>query len=190
MKMKRLRIAKILALPAIAAMAASAASAQVYSVNVVGYVNLPLYTGTNYIANQLDNEQGNSLDTLFQAGETSSAIPEGTTFTEWNPATDQFLPASTYDTVNGWSINYALTFGEGGMLITPMLFTNSFVGDLSPAITFNGGTGVFTPPLVTGTGLQFLSCVVPIAGATFYDVVGRDPQNGESVTLLDPGTQV
>ncbi len=188
--MKIIRLAKILALPAIAAMVTSAANGQIYSQNIVGYINLGLYSGTNYIANQLDNGEGNTLDTLFTASSSTTAVPEGTMFTEWNPTTDQFLPVSTYDTVNGWSINYALTYGEGGMLVTPMLFSNAFVGSVSSALTdIPGQSGVFTPPLVTGTGLQLLSCVVPFDDATFYDVVGRDPQNGEYVTMFDAADQ-
>ena len=42
---------------------------------------------------------------------------------------------------------------------------------------------------MTGTGRQLLSCYIPIAPATFYDVVGREPQSGESVTALDPASQ-
>ncbi|MGH7942060.1 MAG: hypothetical protein ACREE6_17890 [Limisphaerales bacterium] len=108
--MKIIRFAQILALPAITGMVTSAASGQVYSQNIVGYANLDLYEGTNYIANQFDNGQGNMLDTLFQAGSTSQQIPEGAMFTEWDPTTGEFLPASTYDTVNGWSIDYTLTY--------------------------------------------------------------------------------
>ena len=191
--MKIIQLVKILALPVVAGMVTSAANGQVYSQNIVGYINLDLYQGTNFIANQLDNGEGNTLDTLFTASSAfpSGSVPEGTMFTEINPTTGQFLPFSTYDTVNGWSINYALTYGEGAMLIAPMLFTNSFIGNVllgNPGIDPTGQT--FTPPLITGSGLMFLSCVDPIGNATFYDVVGRNPQNGESVTMLNPLTQV
>ena len=46
----------------------------------------------------------------------------------------------------------------------------------------------FAPPQV-GSGTLFLSCVIPIGDATFGDVVGRDPMNGESVAMLDAATQ-
>jgi hypothetical protein len=189
--MKVIQLAKIFALPVIAGMVASTASGQIYSQNIVGYINQTLDLGTNYIANQLDNGEGNTLDTLLPLSGSSTVVPEGTMFTELNPATGKFLPFSTYDTVNGWSINYALTYGEGAMLITPTSFENTFVGNVllgDPGIDPSGQT--FTPRLVTGTGLMFLSCVDPIGNATFYDVVGRNPQNGEWVTLLNPGTQV
>src|SRR5690348_12002805 len=89
---------------------ALSANGQVYSANIVGYYNLPLYAGDNLIANQLDagTVPDNTLSTIFQPG----AVPEGATFTEWDPTTQQYLPTSVYDTVNGWSINYALGFGQ------------------------------------------------------------------------------
>src|SRR5580698_3630735 len=157
--MKIIQLAKILALPVIAGMVTSAASGQIVSQNIVGYANVDLYSGTNFIANQFDNGQGNTLNTLFQLGQTSQAIPESTMFTELNPATGQFLPLSSYDTVNGWSINYRLTYGEGGMLIAPTLFTNTFLGNVlvaNPGV--NPPSQGFIPPLIAGSGLMFLSC--------------------------------
>src|ERR1039457_2206695 len=154
--------------------------AQVFTSNIVGYVNEPLYVGNNLIANQLGT--GNdTLNNLFYYH-----IPEGTTFTLWNASLVQFMPLSTYDTNSGWSINYGLTYGEGGELNTPSPFTNTFAGTVWAGY---GGVGPYHPPLVSGSGLMLLSCYIPI-GATFFDVVGRDPQNGESVTLLNALTQI
>jgi hypothetical protein len=189
--MKKIRIPRILAATVIAGVMASTANGQqtIYSQNLVGYVNLTQDTGTNFIANQFDNGQGNTLDTLIPPSGALEVVPEGAEFTEWNPTAGQFLPMSTYDTVNGWSINYVLTYGEGAMLISSTLFTNTFLGTVSSALSENGGVSTFTPPLVTGAGLMLLSCVVPLNDATFYDVIGRNPQNGEWVTTLDPQTQ-
>lgn len=178
-----MKTSKILPLALVAGMVVFRAQGQVYSSNIVGYYNLNLFAGDNDIANQFDNGSGNTLNTIFQPG----VVPEGATFTEWNAATQQDLPTSTYDTVTGWSIDYNLTYGEGGLLDSPINFTNIFTGSVWPG--FNPPNEPFIPPLVTGTGSLLLSCVIPISDATFYDVVGRDPQNGESVTLLDPTTQ-
>jgi hypothetical protein len=173
----------ILSVAALVAGCASAGSAQtVYSGNIVGYINLPFYAGTNYFASQLANSD-NSLDTIFYPG----VVPEGATFTELDSTTHEFLPTSTYDTATGWSINYTLAFGQGGWLDTPLLFTNTFTGSVWPGYS-PLSSQPFTPPLVTASGTQFLSCFLPI-DATFYDVVGRDPLNGESVTTLDAATQ-
>ena len=160
--------------------------AQVYSQNVVGYIIQDLFPGNNLIANQLGNGD-NTLNTIFNAASTLNAtIPEGTTFTKWDASLVQFLPLSTYDTNSGWSINYELGYGEGGELNPPSSFTNVLIGSVWPGANVGGP---YTPPLVTGTGLMLLSCYIPIGNASFHDVVGRDPNNGESVTTLDALSQ-
>jgi hypothetical protein len=157
---------------------AASARAQVYTQNIVGYIRQPIYAGNNFIANQLANSD-NSLTTLFQNA------PEGATFTEWDPAAQQFLPVSTYDTSTGWSINYTLTYGQGGLFDSPVTFTNVFAGTVWPGFD---PTAPFVPPPVAGSGKLLLSSVIPI-DASFYDVVGRNPFNGDSVTLLDALSQ-
>lgn len=154
--------------------------AQVYSQNVVGYINQELFPGNNLIANQLGTGD-DTLTNLFNA-----PIPEGTTFTKWDASLAEFLPLSSYDTNSGWSINYGLTYGEGGELNAPSAFTNTFVGTVWPGFNLNGP---YNPPLVTANGLMLLSCFIPIGNASFYDVVGRDPNDGESVTTLDALSQ-
>ena len=154
---------------------------QIYSTNIVGYYNLPIYAGENLVANQFDNLAGNSLNSLFQ-----NNIPEGATFTEWDPSQLQFLPLSTYDTNSGWSINYQLTYGEGGLLDSPAAFTNTFLGSIWPGFSTSGP---FNPPLISSNGLFLLSCYVPFTSATFYDVVGRNPVEGDYVEILNALTQ-
>jgi len=154
--------------------------AQVYS-GIVGYYTLALYSGNNLVANQLDNSV-NSLNSIFKGN-----VPEETTFTEWDPALLQYLPSSIYDTSSGWSIDYDLNYGEGGLLHSPSQFTSTITGAVWPE--FADPDGPFNPPLISSYGTLLLSCYVPIEGATFYDVVGRNPQNGESVTTLDGPSQ-
>jgi hypothetical protein len=157
------------------------AHAQIFAQGAIGYINQVFYSGDNLIANQFSNSN-NTLNVIFNQG-----IPEGTAFTKWNPATVQFLPISTYDTNGGWSINYGLGYGEGGLLHSASTFTNIFFGTVWPGYN---GPGSFVPPLVTSYGLLLLSCYAPIGSATFYDVVGRNPQNGESVALLNAAAQL
>ena len=159
------------------------ARAQVYSQNIVGYYNLLLRPGDNFIANQLDSAGGNSLTNLFQ-----SNVPQGTTFTKWDASLVQFLPLSTYDTGSGWSINYDLTFGEGGKLNTSAAFTNTFVGSVWSGINLSGTGPLFVPPLVSGNGLFLLSSFVPV-NADFFDVVGRNPEDGDYVKIWDSISQ-
>ncbi|MGA2788588.1 MAG: hypothetical protein ABSF60_13785 [Verrucomicrobiota bacterium] len=160
---------------------ALSANAQTFSKGIVGYINQPLYAGDNLIANQL-SYSNNTLNAIFQ-----SAVPEGATFAEWNPASQQYLPTSVYDVNTGWSINYELDYGQGGLFNSPVTFTNTFAGAVWPGYD---GINTFVPPLVTDSGTLLLSCYIPIAPATFQDVVGRDPLNGESVTVLDPVSKI
>ncbi len=60
MRIKALLCAAALAAGAVSSMAQS----NVYSLNIVGYVNVPLVTGFNLIANPLDNGT-NDLASLF-----------------------------------------------------------------------------------------------------------------------------
>lgn len=175
-----MKLVKYLSLVFFVGVAVSAHS-QVFSSNIVGYINQPLYAGDNLIANQL-SFSNNTLNAIFQPG-----VPEGATFTEWDPSSNQYLPVSVYDTITGWSINYELDYGQGGLFHSPVNFINTFAGSVWPGFVLNGP---FVPPLVTDSGTLLLSCYIPIAPATFYDVVGRDPQNGESVTLLDAVSQI
>jgi len=162
----------------------STSAQPVYSQNVVGYANLPYYTGYNLVASPF-GQGDNSLDNLFQID-----VPQGATFTEWDFVAQQYLPVSTYNISSGWSINYILSYGQGGLLNTPVNFTNTFAGTVWPGINlFDSSRPFFTPPLVTDTGSLLLSCYVPFNNATFYQVVGRDPQDGESVTMLDALSQ-
>jgi hypothetical protein len=48
--------------------------AQVYSVNAVGYVNVPVLPGFNLIANQLNRTGGNTLNSLFSGATTESQV--------------------------------------------------------------------------------------------------------------------
>ncbi len=158
--------------------------AQVYSQNIVGYYNLLIRPGDNFIANQLDNSGGNTLTNLFQSG-----VPQGATFTKWDANLVQFLPLSTYDSSSGWSINYDLTFGEGGKLTTSTTFTNVFFGTVGPSLNTSDSGPLFFPPLISGNGLFLLSCVVPINSAGFFDVVGRNPEDGDYVKIWDSISQ-
>lgn len=146
---------------------------------IVGYYSLVVYPGENLIANQLSQGQ-NLLSEIFQY------VPDGAQFRKWDPVAADYTQPAVYTAGSGWSIDYSLSYGEGGLFVSPELFTNVFAGEVWPGLDPNG----FVPPLVTTTGLQLLSAVVPIDGAGFYHVVGRDPFEGEYVTWLDPAAQV
>lgn len=154
----------------------ASATAQ-YSLNVMGYYNKVLYAGDNLIANQLATTN-NSLSSIF-----NSSVPHGSTFTKWDAEQLDFLPVSVYDQSTGWSIQYDLNYGEGGRFHAAATFTNTFVGQVWPGLDIEDEG--FNPPVFPGVGLFLRSSVVPLNRATFYHVIGREPQDGEIVTLLN-----
>ncbi len=170
------------------------ATGQIISVNVVGYYNTPIAAGDNLIANQLDKNGTNTMnDTLNPSY--GPAIPNGTTFTGWNAAAKTFWPVSTYNAATGWSINYnfnSFASGQGAILNSPSPWTNTFFGTV---ISYSNITPEFGGPLWHpnyADGLYLLACPEPLSGPMdfmFANVVGRAPEDGEWVKLLNPATQ-
>jgi hypothetical protein len=167
---------------------ATLAQTNYYSVNLVGYYNRGLLAGDNLIANQLGcgagGQYSNTLDNVLIYN-----IPDGSTFTEWDAVGNTFLPLSIFNAaLTNWSINYTLNLGQGGILHSPIAATTTFVGEVNGSI-FNIDTGTYTWNPAYGPGYFLLSCPVPFATASFTQVVGRDPMDGEWVRLLDERTQ-
>ena len=118
-----------------AALAASVISsqAQVYSQNIVGYVNTPLPAGFSTIANPLDNSTGSSATNLF---DTTSGGNDGSVLLTWTGTTfAQFVFDSSKSsgfTDNGGVVTLAaptLAPGRGFFFNNQApLFTNTFVG--------------------------------------------------------------
>jgi|WetSurMetagenome_2_1015567.scaffolds.fasta_scaffold222425_1 hypothetical protein len=178
----------------IVSMTVATASAQVYSSNIVGYVNTVLQSGYNWIGNPLDNPP-NQLSALVPTA------PDGTTVSLWNSTLNLFTPTVTFNTGFGWSSDLTLNPGTGFQLDTTSPFTNTFVGNV---LDFNGsgwGGGVMPSPFAGPSGLYLLSSKAPVAlsgdvfnpglsqFSVFLSIIGRNPLAGESVTTLDPLTQ-
>jgi hypothetical protein len=158
---------------------------------IVGYVNVPIYTGDNLIANQLD-AGANTLNDLFPISNTS--IPDGTTFKEWDPIANMYTPTSTYNSVSGWDINYNFnTFasGAGGVLNSPSAWTWTFVGNVIQYSNLLGGNGpVWNPNYASGK--YMIASPIPLGApmdTMFTNVVARPPLIGESVQILNAATQ-
>src|SRR5436190_10523619 len=141
------------------------------SINVVGYLNLPLYPGDNLVANQF-SQGDNTLNTVLINGAAA-----GSTFTMWDSTANSFLPLSIFDGYS-WSINYTFALGSGGLLNSPLMATNTFVGNVINYTNIIGnqlGSGLLWDPNY-GKGLHLLSIPVTVAATSsnaFYDVTGR-----------------
>src|SRR5215813_4784313 len=120
MRTKALLCAAALAAGAVSSMAQS----NVYSLNVVGYVNVPIAGAGagkfTFIANQL-NTTNNTLASLMPAP------PDGTTIFKWTGSA--FVNSSFL--FGAWSDGtFTLNLGEGGIVQSTQPFTNTFVGEV------------------------------------------------------------
>jgi hypothetical protein len=131
-----------------AGLATSMAQSNVYSVNVVGYVNQALPAGQlALVANPLDNGT-NDLDT------TLGTIPNKATVSLWNGS--GFDNATKQST--GWNPNMPIPPGVGFFVNSPSAVTNTYVGNVAA----NPG-GNATNSLPAGT-LALVGSKIPFAG--------------------------
>jgi hypothetical protein len=167
---------KTLLLAAAAALAAGilSSSAQVYSANVVGYVNVVLPPGPNFqfVANPLDS--GNNVLT-----NTMQSLPIGSKVYKWdyiNGAFDLIFTRSSLG-AGGWSAGSGTNTdnpGEGFMVQLPASatagFTNTFVGTVLQGSLTNtllpGYTAQSFPvPISDAVTNQGLNAVLPSSPA-------------------------
>jgi len=138
----------------------------------VGYLNFQLYAGDNLIACPLTTYPDNTISTIL------TGLPDGSTFAPWDPVQGQFLPASAYDSAIGWSTNYDLPLGVGGLVHSPSNLLTSVSGSFDFA---------WTPPARAG-GTFLIADGNPLT-AGFQDIVGRPPRDGEWVRTLTGSNQ-
>ncbi len=170
---------KLLAAAAIlAAGVASSVAQNVYSLNVVGYVNKAFVgNGFTAAANPL-NGTNNSLNSIM-AG---SQVPDGTLVFLWDAAAQDFsatLP--TYVASSGtWVPNATLDPGTGVFVFAPVAFTNTFVGEVKQGqttvpIPSNFGL-IASPPPLSGTANVVLAQLPATDGdlAFKWDTAAQD----------------
>jgi hypothetical protein len=131
-----------------AGVATSMAQSNVYSLNVVGYVNKPLPTGYTLVANPL-NTTNNTIFGLF--GGIGGNLPDGTQIYLWTSTGYQSGSRDDLTTPNGWDpVGFETTdlspgkgffIGNSGGPIT-----NTFIGEvLQGSLTNHVGTGSKVP---------------------------------------------
>ena len=149
--------------------------------NIVGYINIPVYSGNNLIANQLDDGAGDLLNSVLTNG-----VLAGSTFSELDPTTHQLMAASVFNG-SSWSIDYVLgPNGTGGVLNSPGSSTVTTVGTV---LYYNLNTGFTYVPPNRSPGLYLLADGAPRSPSTFEDIIGRGPLNGDFVETLNGATQ-
>jgi len=167
---------------ALAAAGLVASAEQGYS--LVGYVNVTITNGFNFVANPFD-VTGVGAPNLLSNVFSGESVPQGTKAYLWDVASQAFSTPSTYTALTTrWSINYDVFPGKGFVLQSPSLWTATFVGQVLL------GTNTI---LVPGNGKwSLLAAPLPLAGA-FLSTTNVPPfpaVDGDSVFLFDNSGQV
>ena len=167
-----MRTKALLSAAAALAVGAFTAHAQgpVYSVNIVGYVNVDLNPGFNMVANPLDNGT-NTVPTLF------SSLPDFSTVFKFTGGA--YEPGNTLIFGAWGDPNQTLFPGEGAFVNNAGATTNTvtFVGEVV-------GDGGSTNSLISG--FNMVSSISPVAGGLTADL-GLTPNDFDTVFEFENG---
>jgi hypothetical protein len=154
------------------------AQSNVYSLNVVGYVNVVVEGGGSYnlIANPLNNTSGgNGLTNLFKAGTGPGNFDQVLT---WDVNTFDFSTVQPSYGGGAWDKNVALPVGTGFFYVNAnSTFTNTFVGEVIQ--------GSYTNKLIGGGSYNAVGSSVPVGGSFTNALGGLVPGNFDQVLAWD-----
>jgi hypothetical protein len=139
-----MRTKTLLLTAALCAAGAATSMAQVYSVNMVGYINQSVPAGYSAIANHLNNSPDNRVTSLL------TAPPDGTRIYKFNPTTGGFIFIQFIDGAwEGDDTTITLGPGEGAFVFAPSAFTQTFVGEvaLSSSVSLPSGFSMVSSAL-------------------------------------------
>lgn len=160
--------------------ASSMAQSNVYSLNVVGYVNVVVEGGGSYnlLANPLNNTSagGNNLTNLFST--TPGNFDQVLT---WDVAAFDFSAVQPSYGGGAWDVNVNLPVGQGFFYVNANnTFTNTFVGEVIQ--------GSFTN-FITGSGsYNCIGSSVPVGGSFTNGLGGYISGNFDQVLKWDVAT--
>jgi hypothetical protein len=161
---------------AAAALAAGVMSsqAQVYSQNIVGYINVPLAAGYSMVANQLDLDGTGTNNSIYTSIGTN--LPANTQVLAWNGSgfiSSKLLPTGKWS-ANTATFTNAVNPGSGFFINVAAATNLTFVGTVI--------TGTNNYPIVAG--YQVVSPSAPIAGG-IETTNGYVPSKGDQVLVWD-----
>jgi hypothetical protein len=177
-----MRTKALLGLAALAASAIGASAANVYSLNVVGYINQPLHEGFQVIGNQLDLDGtglNNTVTTVF-----SSNLPVNSIVYTWNGSS--WANASTFSSkTKTWSpANLALNPGQAAFVKIPagayggVSSNATIVGNVLQGSLVN--TYVASGPVNSKAIFSPVASIVPLSGG-LQTTLKYVPQRGDQV---------
>jgi hypothetical protein len=106
------------------------AQSNVVSDNVVGYYNVLLSPGYNFLANQLDaTDNGLTIDNGLN--NVLPYSPDGAKVYLWDVRNQRYTPPSTFTAATtNWDINYSIPPGTGFVMLVTGIWTNTIVGQV------------------------------------------------------------
>jgi len=165
-----------------AGVASSMAQSNVYSLNVVGYVNVPIpdsSLGATIICNPLD-QATNDLNHIIPNP------PDNTVVFRWDVVNQGLFPnPATFSVGSGniWIPNFVINPGEGFVIASgggP--FTNTFVGNVLQ--------GALSNPIAGNGNAQLIGSMVPVAGGLLTNVLsGYAASDNDVVFIWDVPSQ-
>lgn len=166
-----------------AASLACSMAQNVYSVNVVGYVNVTLASSQfTCVANPLDATMGgtvangNNINNLFQN------MPDGSYIQVFDGVANDYTTTYTYYDGYGWDPNTGVNVPPG----KAVMFYNT--GASGQAVTFVGQVpqGAYSVGTITASQFSQIGSPVPIGGniTNSLDRVGMVPTDGDYVQLF------
>lgn len=155
-----------------AGVASSMAQSNVYSLNVVGYVNVPMLNGGFYMLNNPLDAATNDINTIIPGA------PDGTFVYFWNTNT-QDLGLIVNSTGGLWSPQDAQIAPGQGFFISPGgNYTNTFVGQVRQYPVTNTALG--------GSAFNAIGAGVPVTGDTTNILYGYPAQSGDIMYPWNP----
>lgn len=162
------------------------AQSNVYSLNVVGYVQVPTVGGGSFtlISNPLNNTN-NSIANLF------SGAQDGDQVYRWNNTIQDFDSlVYTYSAFSHtWDGTFTLNPGEGIFYLNAGNdATNTFVGDVIQG-SYTNPVPFGSSVILGGGSFNSLGSDIPLGGSFTNGIVGITAQDGDQIYTWDPSTQ-
>lgn len=161
-KNKIMRTKSLFAAAAILAGGAVASFGQgnVYSLNIVGYINVELTSGSlHLLSNPLKPSEGNySVNNIVKLQDAGS---DGTTLFKWDGS--QWIPVG-YIEGFGWDTEVDINHGEGFFIQPTLTQTITFVGEVATGDSATAISGA----------LSLLGSKIPVAGPVPGSTTGND----------------
>jgi len=193
-----MRTKVLLCAAALAASLASSMAQNVYSLNVVGYVNVTLPAGKyTCVANPLDASMGgtiatgNDMTNLFNIN-TSVNLANGSKFQQFIPAANDYGAIINYSSgTKKWGSNFSMPPGTAAMFYnngasdTVVTFTGQVPQGSYNVTTFASGKFAFGGSPVPIGGDVTNSTTASWTNGTVVSKIGLVPANGDTIATFN-----